>query len=140
MVRCRVADPSASLHDLLPQIYDELRAMARHLRARYRSGDSIRPTSMIHAAYLRLVQSDPDVKDPAHAAALASRAMRNVLIDRVRRRTAQRRGGGLERIELGTSRPPMTSSTSSRSTPRSPSSPRSTPAAPRSCSSASSAG
>lgn len=95
-----MAQVDPQLEALLPEIYEELRTIARHLHSRHRAGDSIRPTSMVHEAYLRLVRTDPDLNDSRHAAAIAARAMRNVLVDRVRRASADRRGGGWERITL----------------------------------------
>jgi RNA polymerase sigma factor (TIGR02999 family) len=81
-------------------VYDALREVARrHLR-----GDGarllLRPTELVHEAYLRLVESDPNVESELQFLALASQAMRHALVDAVRRARAQKRGLGWRRISL----------------------------------------
>ena len=93
------AERGESLDRLLPLVYQELRAMAhRQLAARGRGG-TLQTTALVHEAYLRLVdQSRADWRDRSHFLAVASIAMRYVLVDRARARVAQKRGGGLQRI------------------------------------------
>lgn len=87
--------------DLYAHVYDDLRVAAHQRLARYRSGQTLNTTALVHEAYLRLVdQSQMEWEDRAHFLALASRAMRFILIDHVRARTAQKRGGGDEPIPL----------------------------------------
>ena len=88
-----------SLDRLLPLVYQELRAMAhRQLAARGRGG-TLQTTALVHEAYLKLVdQSRADWRDRAHFLAVASIAMRNVLVDRARARLALKRGGEFQRI------------------------------------------
>ena len=62
---------------------------------------SLNTTGLVHEAYLRLVDaSGVDLPDRAHFLALASQIMRNLLVDRVRVRTAAKRGGGKAALEL----------------------------------------
>jgi RNA polymerase sigma factor (TIGR02999 family) len=62
---------------------------------------SLNTTGLVHEAYLRLVDaSGVDLPDRAHFLALASRIMRNLLVDRVRARMAAKRGGGKAALEL----------------------------------------
>jgi RNA polymerase sigma factor (TIGR02999 family) len=84
-----------SLDELFPLVYEELRHIAhRRLRGGAR-GETLNTTALVHEAYLRLVErTGPAVIDRAHFCALASRAMRFVLVDYARTRTAQKRGGG----------------------------------------------
>ena len=63
----------------------------------------MRPTSILHEAVVRLLTAEGlNVQDPAHAAAMASQAMRWVLVDAARRAATERRGGGWTRISLAT--------------------------------------
>jgi RNA polymerase sigma factor (TIGR02999 family) len=88
-----------SLDRLLPLVYEELRAMAhRQLAARDRAG-TLQTTALVHEAYLKLVdQSRADWRDRAHFLAVASIAMRHVLVDRAKARVALKRGRGFRRI------------------------------------------
>ena len=90
-----------SLDQLLPLVYQELRAMAhRQLGARGRAG-TLQTTALVHEAYHKLVdQSRAEWRDRAHFLAVASIAMRHVLVDRARSRLTQKRGGELHRITL----------------------------------------
>jgi RNA polymerase sigma factor (TIGR02999 family) len=88
-----------SLERLLPLIYHELRAIAhRQLGAR---GGTLSTTELVHEAYLKLaVQSHGEWRDRAHFLALASVAMRHVLVDRAKARAAVKRGGGRHRVSF----------------------------------------
>jgi RNA polymerase sigma-70 factor, ECF subfamily len=84
-----------ALNTLMPLVYGELRRIAAsHLR-RERPGHTLQPTALIHEAYLRMVQSrQPQWEDRIHFFGIASRVMRNILVDSARRSRAQKRGGG----------------------------------------------
>ena len=90
-----------SLDDIVSLAYAELRAIAHHrLKARGPAG-TLSTTALVHEAYLKLVdQSRAGWRDRAHFLALASLAMRHVLVDRARERTAQKRGGARRRVTL----------------------------------------
>lgn len=82
----------ASLDD---RIYAQLRSLARRHIARWGPGVTASPTTMVHEAYLRLAGNGGEYwGDRAHFLAVASRAMRQLLVDKARRRTAGKRGGG----------------------------------------------
>jgi RNA polymerase sigma factor (TIGR02999 family) len=86
---------------LFALVYDDLRQAAHQRLLRHRAGQTLNTTVLVHEAYLRLVdQSRVQWVDRAHFLALASRAMRFVLIDYVRERTAQKRGGAAEIVPL----------------------------------------
>ena len=91
----------ASLDRLVPLVYAELRAIAhRHLGAQERGG-TLSTTALVHEAYLKLVdQSRANWRDRAHFLALASVAMRHVLVDRAKARAALKRGGGQRPLTL----------------------------------------
>jgi RNA polymerase sigma factor (TIGR02999 family) len=88
-----------SLDRLLPVVYEELRAIAhRQLAGRGRRG-TVTTTALVHEAYLKLVdQSRAGWRDRAHFLALASVAMRHVLVDQAKARAALKRGGGRQSI------------------------------------------
>jgi RNA polymerase sigma factor (TIGR02999 family) len=77
------------------QIYAQLRRIARRHIAQWGSGVTASPTTMVHEAYLRLAGNGGQYwGDRAHFLAVASRAMRQLLVDKARRRLAAKRGGG----------------------------------------------
>ena len=95
IARWRAGDEQA-LKDLLPLVYEELRRVARkHLRSQ-RANHTLQTTALIHEAYLRLAGAPgASVRDHNHFVALASRVMRQVLVDHARGRLAAKRQGGV---------------------------------------------
>ena len=91
-----------ALDALLPLVYDELRALARRQRRRWQGDETLDTTALIHEAYLRLVdQTAPQWSSHPHFLAVASRAMRQVLLDYAKRRHAAKRGGARQQVSLG---------------------------------------
>lgn len=85
----------AAADRVVSQLYGELQRLARQ-RMRL-SGDVtlLDTTALVHEAWLRLAGAQPTgFEDRRHFLAYASRVMRNVVIDAVRARRAERRGGG----------------------------------------------
>jgi RNA polymerase sigma-70 factor (ECF subfamily) len=84
-----------------PIIYSELHKLAEsHLR-RERHAVTLQPTALVHEAYLRLVAQDlPDWESRSHFFGVASRLMRQILVDHARAKVAEKRGGGRVRVEL----------------------------------------
>ncbi|MCG8462048.1 MAG: ECF-type sigma factor [Holophagales bacterium] len=78
--------------ELWPILYGELKKLARTV-GQGRGGQD-RPTSLVHEAYLRLLESDVEWRDRRHFFAIAARAMRFVLADEARRQMASKRGSG----------------------------------------------
>ena len=88
-----------SLDRLVPLLYQELRAMAHRQIARRQSGATLETTGLVHEAYLRVAgQARAAAPDRAHFLALASLAMRHVLVDRARARGRLKRGGVCGRV------------------------------------------
>src|SRR5262249_12879290 len=85
-------DPHAAAQ-LLPLVYDELRALAAAQLALERPGQTLDATALVHEAYLRLVGDRP-FADRRHFFRVAAEAMRRVLIDRARQKRRARPGGG----------------------------------------------
>jgi RNA polymerase sigma factor (TIGR02999 family) len=80
-----------ALDQLVPLVYDELRAMARHRMARESDGHTLQATALVHEAFERLVDQRAAFRDRAHFFAIASRCMHRVLVDHARRRNAAKR-------------------------------------------------
>jgi RNA polymerase sigma factor (TIGR02999 family) len=100
LVAVREGDRGA-LDRLIPFVYDELRAVARRQLRRRRPGLTLDTSGLVHETYLKLVdQSQVAWKDRAHFLAAAAVAMRHILVDQARRRTAQKRGGEDIRVTL----------------------------------------
>ena len=92
---------SAAANELYDAVYDELRRIARGRLSRNRDGRTLNTTALVHEAYLRLVdEAQAAANDRSHFFALASRAMRFVLIDYARRRTAMKRGGAQDDVRM----------------------------------------
>ena len=86
---------------MLPLIYDQLRTIAERQLGRRASPLTLQPTALVHEAYLRLAEQSRAVwKDEQHFMAVAATMMRRVLIDHVRHRNRQKRGGERERITV----------------------------------------
>ncbi len=95
-------DPRAAA-ELLPLVYDELRRLAAAQLARERPGQTLQPTALVHEAWLRLVGPDHaglEWNGRAHFFGAAAEAMRRILVENARRKLAQKRGAGAERVPL----------------------------------------
>jgi RNA polymerase sigma factor (TIGR02999 family) len=90
----REGDRSA-LDQLVPLVYSNLRGMAAAHLHRESGSQTLDPTALVHEAYLRLVgDADPEFQNRAHFLGVASRVMRQILVDRARARNAHKRHGG----------------------------------------------
>ncbi|HVC92615.1 MAG TPA: ECF-type sigma factor [Pirellulales bacterium] len=94
-------DPSAAEH-LLPLVYDELRKLAAARLSQEKPGQTLQATSLVHEAYLRLVDVDDAQRwdSRGHFFTAAAEAMRRILVDRAREKGRAKRGGGLKRIDI----------------------------------------
>jgi len=91
----------ADIENLFGAIYDELRILARRQVARLSPGQTLSPTALVHEAYVKLADaSGGSLRDEQHFRALAARAMRQVIIDYLRRRHANKRDPGLPNTTL----------------------------------------
>lgn len=88
--------------DLGQEVYAQLRRIARRHLSRWGNGVTVSPTTMVHEAWLRLSSNDgPYWQDRAHFMSVASRAMRQLLVDKARRRMAVKRGGNVPHVSDG---------------------------------------
>ena len=86
-------DPKAA-EQLLPLVYDELRKLAAAKLAGEKPGQTLQATALVHEAYLRIVGDQPDRNWPGRTYffGAAAEAMRRILVDQARKKTAAKRG------------------------------------------------
>ena len=102
LVRWKAGDHGA-LEALVPLVYKELRDIARRHLQRERPGHTLQSAALVHEAYLRLLDQRPfDAENRAHFLAVASRLMRQILVDHARSHGAAKRGAD-RRVELDAS-------------------------------------
>lgn len=93
-------DPQAA-ERLIPMVYAELRRQAARCLRRERRDHTLRPTALVHEAYLRLLGSPEQTwQNRLHFFAVAARVMRHVLVDHARGHRAGKRGGSWCRVPL----------------------------------------
>jgi RNA polymerase sigma factor (TIGR02999 family) len=94
-----------ALDELLPLVYDDLRRQARRYMRAQPAGHTLQTTALVHEAYLRLVgQSSVEWNGRAHFFGVAAKAMRSILVDHARARSAAKRGGSARAITLDDAR------------------------------------
>jgi len=94
-VRWRAGDREA-LETLLPLVYKELREIAHYHLQRERPGHTLQSAALVHEAYLRRADQKPfEAENRAHFVAVASRLMRQILVDYARGHAAAKRGADL---------------------------------------------
>ena len=101
MLRAWSDGDQGALERLTPRVYRTLRRIAgRHLQNE-RPGNTLQATALVHEAYLELIDiTNVDWQHRAHFFAVSAQIMRHILLDRVRRRVAAKRGGDAERVNL----------------------------------------
>ncbi len=91
--------------EMLPEVYDELRKLARARLARERHhNQTLQPTALVHEAYLRVsgARGEQQWDRRGHFFAAAALAMRRILVERARHYQRMKHGGGAERVDLDT--------------------------------------
>ena len=93
------AGDSKAAEQLLPLVYDELRKLAAAKLAGEKPGQTLQATALVHEAYLRIVGDQPDRNWPGRTYffGAAAEAMRRILVDLARKKTAAKRGGPTRR-------------------------------------------
>jgi RNA polymerase sigma factor (TIGR02999 family) len=90
-----------AINDLMPLVYGEMRRLARLYMRRERPGHTLQTGALVNEAYLRLVDhKGMKWQNRAHFYAVASQAMRRILVDYARSRHYAKRGGGGQMVEL----------------------------------------
>ena len=87
---------------LLPLVYEELRKLATLRMAQENPGETLQATALVHEAYIRLVDVEQaqHFNSRGHFFAAAAESMRRILVESARRKSRQKRGGPLRRIDL----------------------------------------
>jgi RNA polymerase sigma-70 factor (ECF subfamily) len=86
---------------LLPLVYDQLRAIAQRRMSEERSDHTLQATALVHEVYMKLVGGEGVAfESRRHFFAVAAEAMRRILIDHARKRDSQKRGGGKAALPL----------------------------------------
>jgi RNA polymerase sigma-70 factor (ECF subfamily) len=105
LLRRLSAGEDAAFAQVIPLVYDELLRLARRQMRDERAGHTLEPTALVHEAYARLADADLSLEDRRHFFAVASRAMRRILVDHARARGARKRGADPSRVTLDESIP-----------------------------------
>jgi RNA polymerase sigma factor (TIGR02999 family) len=93
---------SSALDRLAEQVYPELRQMARRYMRNERSANTLQTTALVHEVYLRLADvTQVEWRQRAQFFAMAAQMMRRILVSAARARGAEKRGGGVQNVEIG---------------------------------------
>ena len=101
-----VGGDAEALNQVMPFVYERLREIAHQRLRHLPPGASLNTTELVHEAYVKLARAGHvNVRDRSHFLALASRVMRNLLVDQARARQAMKRSGGQAPVELASALP-----------------------------------
>jgi RNA polymerase sigma factor (TIGR02999 family) len=101
LLEAAAAGEAGAADELLPLVYEQLRAVARQRMAGERSDHTLQPTALVHEAFLRIVGDRPEGwSGRAQFFAAAAEAMRRILIEHARARDRIKRGGGRRAISM----------------------------------------
>jgi RNA polymerase sigma-70 factor, ECF subfamily len=89
-----------AIDELLPLVYDQLRAQAARLMSRQRRDHTLQRTALVHEAFVKLVKPGAAFESRRHFFNAAAMAMRNILKDHASARNAAKRGGGVQEMSL----------------------------------------
>jgi RNA polymerase sigma-70 factor (ECF subfamily) len=91
----------SALNTLMPLVYNELHQIARRAWNQYPRSDTLQPTALINEAYLKLANADSATfQDRCHFFAVASKAMRQILVNHAKSRLSAKRGGGAVNVSI----------------------------------------
>ena len=101
LIQAASASDRAAADQLLTLVYDQLRKIAQQRMSEERADHTLQATALVHEAYLRLIGDQPlPWQGRAHFFAAAAEAMRRILVERARRKGAEKHGGERRRVEL----------------------------------------
>jgi RNA polymerase sigma factor (TIGR02999 family) len=91
----------SALNTLMPLVYNELHRIARRAWSQYPRSDTLQPTALINEAYVKLANADnATFQDRCHFFAVASKAMRQILVNHAKSRLSAKRGGGVVNVSI----------------------------------------
>ncbi|MEM1450688.1 MAG: ECF-type sigma factor [Planctomycetota bacterium] len=104
LLRFQQGDADAA-NELVPLVHQELHRLARRALSRLPAGQTLQTTALLNEAWMRIDRGPEggpggEIHDREHFLAIAAKAMRAVVVDRARSRTAEKRGGAFRRIDL----------------------------------------
>jgi RNA polymerase sigma factor (TIGR02999 family) len=101
ILSCHVEGDPTSASELLPLVYDQLRALAGSYMRGERRGHTLAATALVHEAYIRLIDNTRiDWRGRSHFFAMAAKQMRRILVDHARAHGAAKRGAGARKVSL----------------------------------------
>jgi RNA polymerase sigma factor (TIGR02999 family) len=90
-----------ALRELMPLVYHELRRIAQHHMSGQPPGHTLQPTALIHEAFVKLIGGgEKNFRNRTHFFAVASMAMRQVLVNHANARLTRKRGGGAVNVSI----------------------------------------
>jgi RNA polymerase sigma-70 factor (ECF subfamily) len=100
LLGCLADEHRANVDELLPLVYDDLRARARRYLRDGRAGVVLQPTVLVHEAYIKMLEGEVRLGGRTHMLAVAALAMRQVLVDHMRHQKRAKRGGNAVAVTL----------------------------------------
>ncbi len=95
------AGSDGAFDTLFPLVYDQLKQIARRQKQKFRNADTINATALVHEVYLKLMRSEEvSAENRAHFFALCAVAMRQIIINHIEQKVAQKRGGAWQKVTL----------------------------------------
>jgi RNA polymerase sigma factor (TIGR02999 family) len=94
------AGDRAALERVVPELYEELKRLARRAMRGERGGHTLQATALVNEAYLKLADAGIEIANRTHFLALSARMMRRILVDHARARGRAKRGGGQTALVL----------------------------------------
>ena len=92
---------ACSAQEMLPEVYEKLRGLAHSLMQQFQQGKTLQATALVHEAYMRVTGvQDPGWDSRRHFFGAVANAMRNVLVEHARRKSTEKHGGKMGRVEL----------------------------------------
>jgi RNA polymerase sigma factor (TIGR02999 family) len=102
VIRSAVGGDEAARKQLDTEVYDQLRELAASYLRRETPGHTLRPTGLVHEAFLKMVgQQNVNFQGRTHFLAVAAQSMRRILVDHARKKNRIKRGGQLKRVSFG---------------------------------------
>jgi RNA polymerase sigma factor (TIGR02999 family) len=101
LLKALSAGDRTGMNRLMELVYGQLRQIARRYMSRERAAHTLDPTALVNEAFLKLIGQDRvEWQNRSHFMAVASQAMRRILVDHARLRKREKRGGGRPQISL----------------------------------------